>query len=807
MKATEILNKQSKRNQRSYRLSRLLAVSMLATVAACASPEQKVERYSTEAAEFLEEGDLGKAYIQYQNALKIDEEHVPSMLGLADIAEQRQDFQAMFGFLQNAIRLDPTQIDAQIKLGKLYLIGSDETSALEHADKALALDESSIDAKALKAAVMMKIGDRPGAVALANEVIAVDPANPEAVTVIVTNHSVGGDWESALAELDRALEINPQVAILQLLRIHALKTLGREADSRDAYANLIELFPDQSAYRRVYANELAKERDFAGARKQLEAVVGLEPESLNAKLDVVRIIKAGESTEAAEAKLLEYANADPDNTQLQFALADFYTGEQESAKARTVLDALAENKDTDVALRAKNKITTILFKDGKKDEAKALVDEILVKDERNTEGLLRRAALQIDEKQFDQAIVNLRTVLDNNPDSYQAMLLMAAAFEKQDNFSFAQAEMAKAFEASNKNAQVANQFAKFLLRRKNADRAEEILVESLAGAQGDIENLRLLASIRLSQQDWRGAEEVGVMLENAGDASALASNIKAASYIGLNDYDSVIDTLSARNENAPLAGQPLSALVNAYIREGRIDEAEAMLTRMLEADPESYIGQVLLARVYASQQDQPKFESALLKATETDPDRAEAYEMLYRSYLADGRRNMAAALIENGLRASPDNTALKVFKADVLLNQGDREGALELYSELIETRPNDRIIANNFISLSSDLRRDPASIERALEVAKAIENLDNPYYRDTVGWAYFRAGQYDKALEYLEQAAAGAAENAEILYHLGAAQKASGDSDAAKANLERALSVGGDDFAFAEEVQTLLASL
>ncbi|GJL91742.1 tetratricopeptide repeat protein [Hyphococcus sp.] len=807
MKATAGTNGRLTRHTRNLRVSRLVAVSLIAMAAACASPEQKVERYSTEAAEFLKEGDLGKAYIQYQNALKINEEHVPSMLGLADIAEKRQDFQAMFGFLQNAIRLDPTQIDAHIKLGKLYLIGSDESTALEQAEKALEIDPDNIEAKALKSAVMLKIGDRPGALALAKEVLEVDPANAEAVTVVVTNFSVNGDWESALAELDRALALNPQVAILQLLRIHALKTLGRDDETRDAYANLIELFPEQAVYRRVYANELAKGKDFAGARKQLEAIVELEPENLSAKLDVIRIVKIGESTSAAEAVLTEYAAADSGNTDLQFALADFYIGEKNSPKAKAVLEKLAASKDNDIALRAKNKITSLLFGEGKQAEAEALIDEILKADERNTDGLLKRAALQIQADQFDQAIVNLRTVLDNNPDSYEAMLLMSAAFEKQDNFSFAQAQLAKAFEASKKNAQVANQYSRFLLRRKNLARAEEVLVDSLAVNPGNVVNLRLLASIRLTQQDWRGAEEVGVMLENAGDGSALAANIKSAAYIGLDDFDSVIDTLSARNQNAPLDAQPLTALVGAYIRQERTDEAKDLLQRMLQDDPDNYTAQVLLARVFAAQKDKANFESTLVSATEKNSDRPEAYEMLYRSYLADGRRDEAAALIDGGLRASPDNEALKVFKADVLLTQGDREGALALYSELIRARPNDRIIANNFVSLSSDMRLDEASIARALEVAKAIESLENPFYRDTVGWAYYRAGQYGKALEYLTQAAAGAEGNAEILYHLGAAQQASGDSAAARETLEKALSTGGANFIFADEVRSLLAAL
>ena len=786
------------------RFPHLLAVSVLALAAACSSPEQKLERYSQNAAELLAEGDLAKAYIQYQNAIKINEEHVPSLLGLAEIAEQRQDFQAMFGFLQRIVRLDPTQVEAQVKIGKLYLIGSDETTALEQAEKALAIEPENLNAKALKAGVLMKIGDNAGAVELARGILAKDPANAEAVTVLATDYSVNGDYDAALAELDKALAIDPQMAMLQLLRIHLLKKVGRTEEARAGYATLIDLFPEQSAYRRVYASELIRDKDYEGAREQLEAIVSIEPDNFDAKLDVIRAVKVASGSAAAEAKLQSYISADPGNSKLKLWLSDFYVSEGDKGKAKDVLNELASGKDQDVALQAKNKITTLMLGDGDREGATALINEILEADERNTDALIKRAAIQIEAEQYDQAIVNLRTALDNSPDSYDAMLLMSAAFEKQDNFSFAQAELAKAYEGSKRDAKVANHFARFLLRRKNTSRAEEVLVSSLASHPGNIENLRLLASIRLVTQNWRGAEEVGVLLEQAGDKSALASNIKSAAYVGLEDFDSVIETLSARSETAPLDTRPLAALVNAYIREERTDEAEALLLRMLETDPENYAAKLSLARVYSVKSDFPKFEAALNSATETNPDRAEAYELLYRSYLGAGRRADAAALIERGLRAAPDNDALRVFKADVLLQEGDREGALALYTDLLETRPNVQIIANNFVSLSSDLRSDPASIAKALEVSKKIEGLDNPFYRDTVGWAHYRAGDYATAIDFLTKALTDAEGNAEMLYHLGAAQLASGDVEAGRANLEKALSAGGANFPFVNEVRALL---
>lgn len=780
------------------------AVLALSLVTACASPEEKAVRYAEEGQELLDAGDSTRAYLQFQNALKQNEEYLPALRGLALIAEERQDFSTMFGVLQQIVRLDPAAIDAYVKLGKLYLISSDEITALEQAEKALTLDAEYIDALSLKSGILLKIGDNAGAVEMANGILARDRANAEANTVIATDLSLNRDFEGALEQLDGALAINPQIAMLQLLRIHLLETLGRQDDVLDAYAEIIRLFPDQPAYRRVYSNELIKRGDLDEAKTQLQQIVELEPESLSAKMNVIRVVKSADGDAAGEAALRGYIAEDTDNTELQFALIDYLIGTSNTDAAKAELSVLADDKDQDVALQAKNRIAAILLQEGERERSVELINEILDADERNTDALTKRAALQIENEEFDQAIINLRTALDNSPDRSDAMVLMSSAFEQQSNYSFAQAELAKAFETSKRDPKVAAQFARFLMRRDNNSRAEEVLEESLADHPDSAETLKMLASIRLAKQDWRGAEQAASALEAIGDDDVLVANIKSAAYIGLQDYDRVIDTLSEQNQEQTLTNRPLNALVAAYLREDRAQEAQDLLQRILSTDPDNYVARIQLARVYASRQDSRQFEATLIEATERRPDRDEAYELLYRRYLSEGRQADASELIERGLRASPDSQAMRVFKADVLLSRGDLEGALALYSDLITERPDDRIIANNFVSLSSDLRTDPQSIARAMEVAKTIEELENPFYRDTVGWAYYRTGDYARAVELLSEAVAGASDNADMLYHLGAAQLAAGDAAAGRENLEKALSVGGAAFAFEDEVRALL---
>jgi len=787
------------------RVRAMVAIIMLAGVAACSSPEERIVKYHASGQEFLEEGDYGRANVQFQNALKIDEAHVPSLVGLAKIAEDKQDFKGMFALLQRIVRLDPENIDALVNLGRLYLIGSDETAALENADKAMALNAENAATLALKGAIQLKIGDHAGAVAFAEKAIAINPVLSEAVTILATERVLADESEEAIAEIDRALAIDEKISILQLLRIQILSNMGRQDDVRDALYNLIELFPEEVAYRRVYVRELMRRDEFAEAEEQLVEVAKIDSDNIEAKLDVVRIINRMRGVEVALSALKTYVDAEPDNADLSFAYGDFMFNQKKLDDARAVYTRLAGSDDQDVVLKAQNQLASVFLLEGDREDASALIEEILSEDEGNPAALVKRAGLRIDAKKYDDAILDLRTALNNDPDIAAASLLMAAAFERKGDLALAQSQLAAAVEASNQHAKTANVFAKFLMRQRNTERAEEVLVDSLAVNPGDLVNLKFLAAIRLANQDWHGATEVAGIIESIDKENASVTSIKGIAYSGLENYDGVINALTIAKERAPLESRPLATLIAAYLKSGRAEEAETLLRDMIETKDEHYVEKILLVQVMSAVKRYDEAEEILLTAVDERPDRQEAFEIIYRYYARNGRRDEAAVIINEGLAKAPQNAALRVLKADILLNEGRLAEAFTLFEALVDERPNDKIIVNNYVSLASDLRKDQERvIIRALEVSKVLDGEDNPYYLDTRGWVHYRAGAYEKALELLKEAVAGEDKNPEILYHLGAAYLANNDTENARTYLERALELGGGNFPNAGAARELL---
>lgn len=776
---------------RALRNMRIAGIAGLALAgAACASPEQKFERYMKSGDEYLEAGKLGLANVQYQNALKIKEDNVPALLGLAKIAEKRSNYEQMFGILQRIARLDPANMKAKLDLAKLYLLGDDTATALDLADAVIAAEPENAEAMAAKGAIMFRLQNNSEAVDYSKKALAINPELQEAIAILASERVAAKDLEGALAILDEAIGRNPKAAVLHILRVQVLTSLGRTQDTNAAYQRLIAEYPDDANYRRLYATSLISQGDLEGARAELVEAARILPGEREAKLDVVRMDYRIGGKAKAEATFRDFVAADKDDIDLKLALGAFLREEKDFAGADAVYHEIIRRKGNEIAdiLRVKNELAALNLVWGKRPAAEKIITEILAADSGDTDALIKRAGLKVADGKFDEAINDLRIALNDHPDSVPAHLLMASAFEQKGDMAFAESEYAQAVLAAKKAPQASNLFAKFLVRRGQIERAERVLADSVASFPASEENLKMLAAIRLDRQDWRGAEEAANALRAIDTTDEDVSRILGAAYSGLKDYAGAIDVLKSENERGPVASRPLAALIQAYVNAGRNDEAEKFLNETIARNPSYYEAHVLLAQLQRVGRRSVDAVATLEKAIALDPLRPEAYEALYGVNVLERNRAEAGRVIEQAISAIPDNDGLQILKADHLIAVGDRDGAIAIYETILAHRPGDLIVSNNLASLLAD-RSDAASVARAAKAAEALKGTENPYFLDTLGWALYRAGDKAAGIEALEKSAKGAPDLADAHYHLGVALIETGDAARGRAELELVLTL------------------
>ncbi|MEL6791420.1 MAG: tetratricopeptide repeat protein [Pseudomonadota bacterium] len=158
--------------------------------------------------------------------------------------------------------------------------------------------------------------------------------------------------------------------------------------------------------------------------------------------------------------------------------------------------------------RAKVALAGLHITRNRRQDARTLIDEVLANDSGNTGALTKRAALLIEDQNYEDAIIDLRTVLGSSPDDTNALVLLSTAFEQIGDTELADQRLTLAFEKSDADPLVTNAYARFLIRNNALQRAERALSQSLSRSPDNVEGLRLLAAARLSLRDWQGAEEV-----------------------------------------------------------------------------------------------------------------------------------------------------------------------------------------------------------------------------------------------------------------------------------------------------------
>ena len=791
-------------------LKTLLACLGMVVLAACDSPEERLESHYEDGVSLVENGDDVRASLEFRNALQINPDHVPSLYGLARIEERRANWQAVGSLLNKIVDLDPTHVEATVRLGRIALLAGQIDRALELSNAASELEPDNIDAITFKAAVLLNLEDTEGALAAANAALAVDPNNADAVSVLAAERIAAGATREAVALLDEQLAKTADNVALQLIKIRALAALEDLAGVEDVLVTLTDLYPDTNAFRTALIRLYMTEERFDDAEAQVRAVAEASPESLDANVDVVRFMNSVRGVEAAEEETKKLiARGDVNQTAYRQLLARLYLEMRQADDARAVLQEIIDSDaPIDERLGAKNQLAEFSRLDGDLDQARAIIAEILAEDEKNASALTTRAAILLGESKFDDAILDLRTVLRDEPDSVRAHVLLGSAHQANGSIELADDQYARGFEASEGAAAIGLPYAQFLAQRGAFDRADQILTMVVQRDPDNTNALRALAQIKINNADWVGARQVADRLRQLDDESSVVDRIAGLALQGQERFEQSIEAFERSQEAAPEATRPMASLVGAYVRAGQSDRAKQFLDTVLESSPQNAFAQVLMAQVLVQEEDFAAAEQAFLKAIERDPKANIAYASLAGFYVSQGNPEKAQQAIDQGLEALPEDNTLRLTRAGFYEQTGDMESALEQYRVLYEASPGSAILANNYAATLIDLRTDRESAEKALEVAQGLLTSTVPQFQDTVGWIYFRLGQYNDAVRYLENAAERLPELAVVRYHLGMAYRATQDFVAAIDEFEKVVELSEtQNFAQIDEVRQILEEL
>lgn len=793
---------------RPLRLAVVAACAVI-VLAACSTPESKVQSFNERGQALLDKGDVVKARLEFQNALQINPSAVPSLYGLALVAEKTRDWPGMYQLLRKVLELQPSHLPAVVKLGRLELASGQVEKALESAEAAHSLQPEDPDVLALRGAVFLKLGDPGQATALAKHALARDARHVDALVVLATERLQAGDGDAALAFLDRGLAGDERNVSLQMLKVQALERLGRTDKLEEVLRRMVVLFPETTDYRQLLASFYAAHKQPAKAEAEYRAMLAAAPKSAAPKLQLVRFIESVRGPDAAAAELEAFARAEAGSQDLKLALAALRLRQGNDAAAvalwqQVIAEAGAEAAGT----RARGALASHHLQRNDRAAARTLIEQMLARDARDEQALFLRAGIAVDERKLDDAIADLRTILRDAPASAGAHLMLARAHELQGANELATQHFATAAQSSRFAPAFALPYAEQLLRTGRARQADGVLREVLRASPGHLPAMKMLAQSLMKGGDAAAAQAVADEMARVEGGQAAASQLQGAMQMARRDFASGIASFRRAYELAPADPQAMATVVRGYVAAGKSKEALSFLQAVQSASPQNPHAHVLQAQLRMQMGDLPAARDAVEAAIRLDPKEATPYRVLVGIHLAAHQPAEALAAADRGLQAVPGDFDLRLTRANVLDQEGRTDDAIAAYESLLAERPNAAIVANNLATLLADNRKDAASIRRAYDLAQRFRGTDIPRLKDTLGWTTHLAGKHREAADLLKSAAAQAPELAVVHYHYGMNQLALNNVQNAKEALRRSIELAGaSPFPQVEEARRTLQSL
>jgi tetratricopeptide (TPR) repeat protein len=786
---------------------KLLGLGLILLLAACASPEERAADYLVKAQAFYDEGELVKAKLEAQNAAQVEPKNSKARYLLALIAEKDEKYQEMFGHLMVAVDGDPNNVEARIKLGTLYFLGQAWDEAAKQAAELLKMAPNDARVHLLQARVLVQKGDREAGIAEINKSLEIDPDYTDAIILKAAADSMES-IDAGLQTLDTAIARLPaeESRPLRELRVIMLSQAKRLDQVETSLESLAADFPKEQSYQFQLAQFYTSQGRVDDAEQLLKGLTERDPTDTDKQLGYVQFLATQRDQDKAEAALREFIDQNPDANKLRLALGQLLESRERPEDAKLTYQALADRSPKSAeGLNARNRIVAIEMRAGKLDVAADLIEKILADAPDDPDALLYRAGLRFQEKKFDDAIADLRLVLRKQAKSERALLLLGQGYAQKGDLTLAKDTYRRLLEVNPKSADGLHQLAVLHVMGREFREAEELLRRQIELKADDGLASGRLIEVLMAQQKTDQAEAEARRLAAVSGQAGVGDFSLGRVLAQKKDYSGAAEAFrkaAAARKSDPL---PLEGLVRSLVAAGKPNDAIAVLNEQLGNADNELFAKFLLGGIYGGQGDTGKAVAYLEDVVSKKPDSVVAWQSLAGAYRNDPDTRIK--VYERGLKANPGSLELTMLLGSELEMAARREDSIKLYEAHLKGNPDAEPVINNLAALLLDYRSDKASWARALELAKKLEKAQNPAVLDTLGWAYYRAGQYAEAISVLERVTAQAGQIPIFHYHLGMAYLASGNTVNARQELKRAVDEAQSDYPGLEEARQALKKL
>jgi uncharacterized protein (TIGR02996 family) len=283
----------------------------------------------------------------------------------------------------------------------------------------------------------------------------------------------------------------------------------------------------------------------------------------------------------------------------------------------------------------------------------------------------------------------------------------------------------------------------------------------------------------------------------------------AAAYEARRDWASARTHLTALLDGDPKNAPARMRLARALFFLGKPDDAYAELQTAVRDDPSLDPPTVAMGKLWTAKGDAPKAREWLDRAIKAEPNSARVH-LAYADWLLQQNETEPAKIhADTAAKIKADDVEVQKIQGLVGRVQGDLAGAEKVFRRVLADAPGDFFASNQLALVLAD-QSDKEQRGRAVQLAEvnARQYPRSPEALATLGYAYYRVGNLDGALQDLQAAVkAGSGQAApDTAYYLALVLFDRDKFEDARKLLEGALGTKGL-FVYRKQAEALLEKL
>lgn len=405
----------------------------------------------------------------------------------------------------------------------------------------------------------------------------------------------------------------------------------------------------------------------------------------------------------------------------------------------------------------------------------------------SAETRIDRAEEAIAEGSYRAAVIELRKLLEDEPDRADARLLLAEAELGMGDPAAAESDVkravaggASADKASSVQARIQLAFGRnddlltqiragelklreperslyrgrALLGLRKADEALAAFQQALQAEPGSIEARVGIAEAQATAGRVTEALKDLEAITTATPTAALAWLARGGLLLQLGRHADGEQALGEALRHAraqltePQQLQALAGQVEARLAQGALDRAEAGVAELTSRAPSAPLTRLLRSRIAMARQDFAAAVQELTGLTSDYPGYLPARFMLGTALLAQGSLYQAERHLADVVKASPDNLEARKRLAEVRLQMNRPEAALELLSPALQGASSDARMEALLGAAQLGAGADPTAIARLEEIV--ARNPGDRGARLDLAALYIGRGDANRAYELLQ---------------------------------------------------------